>query len=57
MVRKGQVMETPRANKIIDKLEAEGISQGFSGRPLKRFITRQIKKAIKKMNKKMERNS
>lgn len=42
-------VETLRANKIIDKLEAEGVSQGFSGRPLKRFVTRQVKKAIKKM--------
>ena len=48
-------MDTPRANKIIDGFTKEGISQGFSGRPLKRFVTRNIKKCIKLAKKKCDR--
>ena len=48
-------MDTPRADKIIDDFTKEGISQGFSGRPLKRFVTRNIKKCIKLAKKKCDR--
>lgn len=48
-------MQIERATKIIDTFTKEGLSQGFSGRPLKRFVDRKIKKAIKHLGKKCKR--
>lgn len=48
-------MQLERATKIIDAFTKDGISQGFSGRPLKRFIERKIKKNIKRLKKKCKR--
>lgn len=48
-------MRRLRADKIIDDFTKEGISQGFSGRPLKRFVTRNIKKCIKLAKEKCDR--
>ena len=48
-------MQVERANKVINTFTKEGIAQGFSGRPLKRFVDRNIKKCIKLVNKKCKR--
>ena len=47
-------METLRVNQVIENLTNVGLSQGLSGRPLKRFVTRQINKVLKKAKKRIE---
>ena len=48
-------MQLERANKVINAFTDEGIAQGFTGRPLKRFVDRMIKKNIKLLKKKCKR--
>ena len=48
-----QDIRHPSLQLIVD----EGIREGFSGRPLKRFVRRKLAKIVKKAMKKVKRDS